>query len=229
MLITCDDIGRIPWCGDWLAGICPRQSHLEDKCLVLLSQRISSWRPAFGVSGVMIPAFKKPRGAAFSWIHEVFNTYLAKPQVKAEHCIGMFKGRFQYFKRMRDFISSQKILKWTVKQFQCACILHNWLLLEPVSPNWTDLEEENVSDNNYGATDTVVDTIEGTERLMVLLAYIMEKNNIQVSLNLLLLYISNGIASSTFFCVKSSSISFFCSRINVTLAIMCAVLATIVI
>ena len=46
---------------------------------------------AFGASRVMIPAFKKPRGAAFSRRHEVFDTHIAKARVMAEQCIGIFK------------------------------------------------------------------------------------------------------------------------------------------
>jgi len=78
---------------------------------------------------------------------------------------------------MRVLIASNKDLKRTVEQFKCACILHNWLLSEPISNDWIALEEEDDSNNNYGADDAVVDTIEGTERRTVLLAYIMEKND----------------------------------------------------
>ena len=97
-IITCNDIGRIR---DVVIGW-PGSVHDNHvwKTSVMYAKRELCFSPkehllgdsAFGVSGVMIPAFKKPRGAAFSRIHEVFNTYLAKPRVKAEHCIGIFKG-----------------------------------------------------------------------------------------------------------------------------------------
>ena len=124
----------------------------------------------------MVPAFKKPRGSRFARIHEVFNTYLAKPRVKAEHCIGIFKGRFPYFKRMKVLISNKKSLKKAVEQFQCACILHNWILSEPDCLNWIDSDSED-EDNDPNANNAVDDTVEGTERRTELLTYIMEQIN----------------------------------------------------
>lgn len=185
-LITCDDICRIR---DVVIGW-PGSVHDNRvwKTSAMYAKRESCFSPkeyllgdsAFGASRVMIPAFKKPRGARFARIQEVFNTYLAKPRVKAEHCIGIFKGRFQYFKRMRVLICSKKDLKRTVEQFQCACILHNWLLSEPDCLNWIESEsedEDDDDDSDNNANDAVVDTVEGTERRTALLTYIMEKIN----------------------------------------------------
>ena len=107
----------------------------------------------------------------------MFNTHLAKPRVKAEHCIGIFKGRFQYFKRMRVLINCKKNLKRTVEQFQCACILHNWLLSEPECLHWIESDSDSESESEDDDSDNnanIVDTAEGTARRKALLAYIME-------------------------------------------------------
>ena len=187
-LITCDDFCRIR---DVVIGW-PGSVHDNRvwRTSALYAKRESSFSTkeyllgdsAFGASRVMIPAFKKPRGAHFSRIHEVFNTHLAKPRVKAEHCIGIFKGRFQYFKRMRVLINSKKDLKRIVGQFQCACVLHNWLLSEPDCLDWIESESDSESDSDdddsdNNANNIIVDTAEGTARRTSLLAYIMEEIN----------------------------------------------------
>ena len=56
---------------------------------------------AFSSSAVMIPAFKKVVGHGMLWVHKNFNTFLAKPPIISEHCIGNLKGRFQQLKNIQ--------------------------------------------------------------------------------------------------------------------------------
>jgi len=89
-LITCDDIGRVR---DVVIGW-PGSVHDNRvwRTSVMYAKRESYFSPneyllgdsAFGASRVMIPAFKKPRGANFPREREVFNTCLAnRPPIVA--------------------------------------------------------------------------------------------------------------------------------------------------
>ena len=129
---------------------------------------------AFQASNVMIPAFKKPRGAAVLQSYEFFNTQLAKPRVTSKHCIGIVKGRFQYLKRMRLNISKADDIRKIIDYFHCACILHNWLIDDPIPPQWMDLPLEEDDDLN----DQVVPNEDNNcVRRTQLYGYILEKFN----------------------------------------------------
>ena len=97
-MISCDDIARIRdivigWPGS-VHGNCVWTTSL------LFSKQQNNFGPkeymlgdsAFEPSDIMVAAYKKPQGAAFLQSREFFNTLLAKPRVKSEHCIGILKG-----------------------------------------------------------------------------------------------------------------------------------------
>ena len=177
-LITCDDTGRIR---DVVIGW-PGSVHDNRVWTTsdLFINRASNFAPneyllgdsAFQPSSVMISAFKKPRGCSYQQNHEFFNTLLAKPRVKSEHCIGILKGRFQYFKRIRALLSRKQDLQKVIDFFNCACILHNWLIKDPVPLNWIeiDIEEDDVINRRIPENE------EGNSRRSQMLGYLLEKN-----------------------------------------------------
>jgi DDE superfamily endonuclease len=59
---------------------------------------------AFTASDIMIPPFKSTPGNELPSNYSAFNTLLAKPRVKSEHCIGMLKGRFPFLKGIRQLL-----------------------------------------------------------------------------------------------------------------------------
>ena len=50
----------------------------------------------------------------------------------------MLKGRFQYLKRMRVIIRKAEDMAKIIEYFQCACILHNWLIDDPIPSQWME-------------------------------------------------------------------------------------------
>lgn len=179
-LITCDDTARIRdivigWPGSvhdnrvWTTSLLynNRDTNFGTKEYLLGDS-------AFQESDNMVPAFKKPRGAAFLRSREFFNTQLAKPRVRSEHTIGILKGRFQYLKRIRVLISKKRDMIKIVDYVNCASILHNWLIHDPIPSSWIDEEDEeddyvnNHNENNTDGSDS---------RRNHLLGYILEKFN----------------------------------------------------
>jgi hypothetical protein len=57
---------------------------------------------AFTASDHIVPAFKASKDVPISSNNSNFNTLLAKPRIKSEHCtIGLMKGRFPWLKNIR--------------------------------------------------------------------------------------------------------------------------------
>jgi hypothetical protein len=105
---------------------------------------------AFSSSAIMIPAFKKVAGNGMLE-HEKFNTFLAKPRVISEHCIGILKGRFQQLKNIRTIIDSKKSLDRILGYIQVCVILHNLLIKHPPPKEWYEDEEDREElENDYG-------------------------------------------------------------------------------
>jgi DDE superfamily endonuclease len=176
-LITCDDASRIRnvvvgWPGSvhdnrvWQTSFLyqSRADHFSNKEYILGDS-------AFTPSNVLIPSYKKPRGAKMLPSQELFNTLLAKPRVRSEHCIGLLKGRFQLFKRIRFLLKGKKDLRKIINLFTCACILHNWLIEEPFPPEWIAKDDEN--DEEWKMQG--IDVVQSDERRKQLHAYMMEK------------------------------------------------------
>ena len=75
---------------------------------------------AFSPSAFVIPCYKKMPGQPMKPLKFKFNTLIAKPRVKSEHCIGLIKGKFQYFKSMRDLIDSEQDMDHVIRLFTRA-------------------------------------------------------------------------------------------------------------
>jgi hypothetical protein len=91
---------------------------------------------AFTPGEHMIPAFKHPPKANMPAEESSFNTLLAKPRVKSEHCIGLLKGKFPWLKNIRITIHAKKDLKQINKFIKAANILHNLLIETPYEEEW---------------------------------------------------------------------------------------------
>ena len=66
----------------------------------------------------------------------MFNTWLAKARIKPEHCNGLLKARFPYFKGVRINIQTTTDLTRIICIFLCATVLHNLLIHEPIPEEW---------------------------------------------------------------------------------------------
>ena len=91
---------------------------------------------AFSTSSVMVPAFKKTRNCVLIEPKEHFNKKLAKIRIKAEHCIGLIKARFQRLKDQRRVIQTKNDLKFILDITMCSCVLHNLMIDYPVPESW---------------------------------------------------------------------------------------------
>lgn len=129
---------------------------------------------AFQASTHMVPAYKKPPRSDLDPHKSFFNIKLAKARIKTEHCIGLLKARFQYFKGVRVIIRSKADMKKIIKYFTTACILHNLLIREPVPAEW----EQDIKCSGLGEDDKLNSSIPndsvGDERRNQLLCYLLE-------------------------------------------------------
>lgn len=128
---------------------------------------------AFSPNAFVIPCFKKMPGQPMDPVKLKFNTLIAKPRVKSEHCIGLIKGKFQYFKSMRDQIGSQQDMVHVIRLFSCAVILHNLLVADPVPQEWIEYDGEDLDENDELNQDVSQET--STTRRDQLLNYLQEE------------------------------------------------------
>jgi hypothetical protein len=91
---------------------------------------------AFEVSNIMVAPYRRPRGGRLDRLKEKFNTVLSKARVRNEHCIGILKGRFQYFRSIRCKFRTDDDMCRMLQLFKCACILHNLLSEEVYLDRW---------------------------------------------------------------------------------------------
>lgn len=130
----------------------------------------------------MVPAFKKPPKAAMNPNHAFFNTKLAGIRIKAEHCIGLIKARFECFKGVRIVIEDEASMWRIIRFFMCGCVLHNMLINEPVPSSWnadTETDDTQPRQANGLAEDDELNqpvdpTAPGGERQNELLYYLLE-------------------------------------------------------
>lgn len=144
MLVVCDDQARIlyyqvGWPGSvhdnrvWrTCKLFKKHGHMFSPREYLLGDS------AFTASDIMIPPFKSTPGTSLPSNQIVFNTLLAKPRVKSEHCIGILKGRFPFLKGIRLLIGNKLHMKRLIKHVRGAVVLHNFLIGEPVEDEWMD-------------------------------------------------------------------------------------------
>ena len=100
----------------------------------------------YTASETIIPCFKKLPNQRQSIERTLFNTKVASIRIHVEHCIGILKARFQSLKGLCLKIESKEQLQKCVFWIRTCCILHNFLLEDPVDNSWLGLQEENAED-----------------------------------------------------------------------------------
>ncbi|GMF33011.1 unnamed protein product [Phytophthora fragariaefolia] len=137
---------------------------------------------AFRASRYIVPAYKKLQGGVISREKEFFNYKLAKLRIRVEHCIGVLKARFQYFRGIRVIIKTTEDMNRIIRLFMSAVVVHNLLILEPIpSDLQDDLEEKNkieeVDDGcGVNETDYSDDLFTYENRRDQLFRYVIEKD-----------------------------------------------------
>ena len=131
MLVVCDDLGRIlhfhvGWPGSVHDNRVWRTCSLFKKCNDRFSpKQYLLGDTAFTASSIMVPPFKTTPGCPLPQSRLSFNTLLARPRVKSEHCIGMFKGRFPFFRNIRLKLANKRHMQRIIKYVRGGVILHN--------------------------------------------------------------------------------------------------------
>jgi DDE superfamily endonuclease len=87
----------------------------------------------------MIPPFKALAGSNLSNNKTAFNTLLAKPRVKSEHCIGILKGRFPFLRSIRLKIANKEDMERVIKYVRGTVILHSFLRHDTEEDEWINL------------------------------------------------------------------------------------------
>ena len=125
----------------------------------------------------MVPSYKKLPGKALSVQQEWCNAKIAKPRIKSEHCIGLIKGKFQYFKCICVQMHEKKDMHQIIHLFTCAVILHHLMVWDPVPADWELRgKEDNLDEDNVFilSLDFMPDN---THRNQVM-AYLLEKHGL---------------------------------------------------
>ena len=107
---------------------------------------------AFKPSLNIIPSFKKLPGSELSAERKHFNYKLAKIRIRSEHCIGLIKARFAYFKNVRMKLRTAKDLRSIIRLIMCAIIMHIYLLIDP-SPTEIKSEINDTEDDSILCDD----------------------------------------------------------------------------
>lgn len=148
MLVVCDDQARITHCHVGWPGSAHDNRVWRNCKMHLKPHRCFSPKEyllgdsAFTASAIMVPPFKTHGGQPLQGNQNVFNALLARPRVKSEHCIGIFKGRFPWFKCIRMKLGNKLHLQRITKYVRVGVMLHNFLIEEPVNNQWIDNTQE---------------------------------------------------------------------------------------
>ena len=148
MLIVWDDIGRILYYNvGWPGSVHDNQVWRTCKMNVNSQDFFSPKEyllgdSAFTAGPTMIPPFKSKVGTDLDMNSAQFNTMLARPRVKSEHCIGILKGRFPFFKSIPIKFGTKRQFRRIVDYVLGGVILHNFLLQEPVEKTWLNNHEQ---------------------------------------------------------------------------------------
>lgn len=146
MLVVCDDVGRIlyyhvGWPGSVHDNRVWRNCSLFRKCGDRFSpKQYLLGDTAFTASSIMVPPFKSTPGCELPQGRSTFNTLLAKPRVKSEHCIGIFKGRFPFFRCIRLKLGNKLHMRRIIDHVRGGVVLHNLLLEDECDPSWIDAD-----------------------------------------------------------------------------------------
>ena len=125
----------------------------------------------------MVPSYKKLPGNALSVQQEWCHTKIAKLQIKSEHCIGLIKGKFQYFKCIPVHIYEKKDMHQIIRLFTCAVILHNLVVQDPVPADWELRGKEDNLDEDDALNLSLDFMPDNTCRDQVM-AYLLEKHGL---------------------------------------------------
>jgi hypothetical protein len=163
MLVVCDEVGRVLYfLAGWPGSV--HDNRVWRNCEMYLqpdtffsSSEYLLGDSAFVPGEHMIPAFKHPPKSNMPAEESKFNTYLAKPRVKSEHCIGLLKGRFPWLKNIRITIHEKKDLKEILKFVTAAVILHNLLIDTPYEEDWIDENFLDLDDEDELNTQIPID------------------------------------------------------------------------
>ena len=142
MLVVCDDNARIMyyhvgWPGSvhnnrvWVTcNLCLNApAHFSENEYLLGDS-------AFTAGRYMVPPFKTVSGKELSNNPTEFNTLLAKPRVKSEHCIGIMKGRFPFLRSTHLKFANKRNLAHIIRCIRAAVVLHNYMLGDFVDQEW---------------------------------------------------------------------------------------------
>ena len=165
MLVVCDDQCRIlyyhiGWPGSVHDNRVWRTCNLFTKCGQYFSNKeYLLGDSAFTASDLVIPPFKAHAGCFISANQSAFNTLLAKPRVKSEHCIGRLKGRLPFLRGIRMQLGNKVHMDRIIRNVRGAVVLHNFLIDDPIESDWIqleggdDLEPEGTTSNQSNEPD----------------------------------------------------------------------------
>jgi DDE superfamily endonuclease len=147
MLVVCDYQSRIlyyhvGWPGSVHDNRVWRTCKLFKNCANMFSPReYLLGDSAFTASDILIPPFKSAAGSELSGNYIAFNTLLAKPRVKSEHCIGLLKGRFPFLRGIRMLIGNRLHMSTIIDHVRGTVVLHNFMISQPYEEEWIDSDE----------------------------------------------------------------------------------------
>lgn len=155
-LVVCDDQKRIRHIFTGWPGCAHDARVFENSFLALRPQDFftggqylladSGYTP----SSTIIPCFKKLPNQRLSAGKIRFNKKVANIRVRVEHCIGILKARFQSLKSLRLRIENKRNVQRCILWIRACCILHNFLLTDPILKDWItdeDTDDEDTDDD----------------------------------------------------------------------------------
>ena len=179
MLVVCDDQARIlyyhvGWPGSvhdnrvWRT--CRLNTHSHE---YFTRNEYLLGDSAFTPGQHIIPPFKNPTGGAMPSHETAFNSLLASPRVRSEHCIGILKGRLPFFKCIKLRLSSKHDMKQIIKYVKGGVILHNFLITEDIHQDWYSPDDDDSDDPLIPEANSSVNQ-ENAARRDQLLVYLSE-------------------------------------------------------
>ena len=157
MMVVCDDQARVlyyqvGWPGSVHDNRVWKTCKLYKRYKKYFSPKEGD--SAFTASDIMIPPFKAHSGCFLSHNHTTFNTLLAKPRVKSEHCIGILKGRLPFLRCIRMKLGNKKHMDKIIMAVRGAVILHNFLIADPIEDEWVHQEAQDDLEPEQPGTGT---------------------------------------------------------------------------
>ncbi|KAL7538614.1 hypothetical protein ACHAWF_010854 [Thalassiosira exigua] len=112
---------------------------------------------AFEPSVHCIPTYKKQPGFVLAQCKEIFNTEMGSLRVITEHCMGLWKGRFGWMRKIRMRITDDpESLKRVLMYIEATIILHNIMIR---------LRDKDIEHPDWNIRDDDVSRMDDAERL----------------------------------------------------------------